>query len=191
MMEGMLPEYGALGTVRQPTGSAIATAAPSNAYKTADEQWILIAANSDPLFRRLARLLNRDELADDPRFANNHVRVQNAEELDCIIAAWTSGYSAKHLSSVLNEADIPSTMVYTAKEIAEDPQYLSRGAVATVPDPFFGATLQAGVIPRVVENPGSIRWSGPSIGEHTADVLAGWLNYTTAEIEELREQGVV
>jgi formyl-CoA transferase len=191
MMEGMLPEYGALGTVRQPTGSAIATAAPSNAYKTADEQWILIAANSDPLFRRLARLLDKEELADDPRFANNHVRVQNAEELDCVIAAWTAVYPASHLSAVLNDADIPSTLVYTAKEIAEDPQYLTRGAVATVADPFFGTTLQVGVVPRVVENPGSIRWSGPSIGEHTTEVLSGWLNYTAAEIADLREQGVV
>ena len=57
MMEGMLPEYGALGLVRQPTGSRIPTAAPSNAYPTADGKWILIAANSDPLFAKLAALM--------------------------------------------------------------------------------------------------------------------------------------
>src|SRR6266404_5233065 len=55
MMEGMLPEFGALGRIKQPTGGGIATAAPSNAYSTADGQWILIAANSEPLFARLAR----------------------------------------------------------------------------------------------------------------------------------------
>ena len=57
MMEGMLPEYGALGLVRQPTGSRIPTAAPSNAYPTQDGKWILIAANSDPLFAKLTALM--------------------------------------------------------------------------------------------------------------------------------------
>jgi crotonobetainyl-CoA:carnitine CoA-transferase CaiB-like acyl-CoA transferase len=59
LMEGMLPEYGALGTIRQPTGSRIPTAAPSSAYPSADGKWILIAANSDPLFARLASLIGR------------------------------------------------------------------------------------------------------------------------------------
>ena len=57
MMEGMLPEYGALGRVKQPTGGRIATAAPSNLYPTADGHWILIAANSDPLFAKLSNLI--------------------------------------------------------------------------------------------------------------------------------------
>ena len=59
MMEGMLPEYGALGRVKQPTGGRIATAAPSNLYPTADGHWILIAANSDPLFAKLSNLIGR------------------------------------------------------------------------------------------------------------------------------------
>src|ERR671939_1964 len=57
LMEGMLPEYGALCSVRQPTGSRIPTAAPSSAYPTAVGKWILIAANSDPLFARLPKLV--------------------------------------------------------------------------------------------------------------------------------------
>jgi len=68
LMEGMLPEYSALGVVRQPTGSRIPTAAPSNAYPTKDGKWILIAANSDPLFARLARLMERPDILERSAF---------------------------------------------------------------------------------------------------------------------------
>src|SRR3546814_405128 len=57
MMEAMLPEYGELGLIKQPTGGGIATAAPSNAYPTIDGDWMLIAANSEPLFAKLAPLM--------------------------------------------------------------------------------------------------------------------------------------
>ena len=89
MMEGLLPEYGVLKSVRQPTGSRIATAAPSNAYPTSDGKSILIAGNSDPIFARLAKLLGLPELACEPRFQGNAKRVENVAELDAMIAAWT------------------------------------------------------------------------------------------------------
>ena len=68
MMEGLLPEYGVFGSIRQPQGARIPTAAPSNAYPTSDGGWILIAGNSDPIFERLVTLMKRPELASDPRF---------------------------------------------------------------------------------------------------------------------------
>src|SRR6516165_11739706 len=97
LMEGMLPEYGALGVIRQPTGSRIPTAAPSNAYPTADGKWILIAANSDPLFAKLARLMEQPDLVADSRFKGNQARVQNVNELDAIIAAWSKRFTAAEL----------------------------------------------------------------------------------------------
>src|SRR3546814_16221359 len=70
-LEAMLPEYGELGLIKQPTGGGIATAAPSNAYPTIDGDWMLIAANSEPLFAKLARLMEAPEMIDDPRFIGN------------------------------------------------------------------------------------------------------------------------
>jgi crotonobetainyl-CoA:carnitine CoA-transferase CaiB-like acyl-CoA transferase len=96
MMEGLLPEYSVLDAVRQPTGSRIPTAAPSNAYPTADDKWILIAGNSDPIFTRLAKLIGRPEIASDPRFIGNRARVQNVEQLDAMIAAWTKRLTPLH-----------------------------------------------------------------------------------------------
>jgi len=191
LMEGMLPEYSALGVIREPTGSRIPTAAPSNAYPTKDGKWILIAANSEPLFGRLARLMERPELIDDPRFKGNQARVAHVKELDAVIAAWTRRFAAAEADAILSKADIPCTLVYTAAECAADPQFRHRGMVREVEDPLFGSILHAGVVPHVPENPGQVRWPGPPVGAHTEAVLSELLGLRPQEIESLRAEGVV
>jgi crotonobetainyl-CoA:carnitine CoA-transferase CaiB-like acyl-CoA transferase len=191
LMEGMLPEYGALGTIRQPTGSRIPTAAPSSAYPSADGKWILIAANSDPLFARLASLIGRSELPSDARFADNRARVANVAELDSLIATWTRQLPMEEIEARLTQADIPSTQVYSAAECAADPQFLHRGMVRRVDDGLLGEVLHAGIVPHVPDDPGAIRWTGPSVGAHTDEVLADRLGLTPAEIAALRAEGVV
>jgi crotonobetainyl-CoA:carnitine CoA-transferase CaiB-like acyl-CoA transferase len=191
LMEGMLPEYSALGAIRQPTGSRIPTAAPSNAYPTADGKWILIAANSDPLFARLARLMEQPQLIDDARFKGNQARVQHVNELDAIIAAWSKRLTAEAADDTLSAADIPCTLVYTAAECAADPQFRHRGMVREVDDPFFGSVLHAGVVPHVPEEPGRVRWPGPAVGAHTNEVLTELLGLGPAEIATLRTEGVL
>ncbi len=191
LMEGMLAEYGRLGTVRQPTGSAIPTAAPSNAYPSADGTWILIAANSEPLFARLSRLIGRPDLTEDPRFAGNRARVAHAEALDAIIAAWTRRLPAEEVTRRLNAADIPNTRVYTAADCAADVQFRHRGMVREVEDPLLGRLLHPGIVPHVPEGPGSIRWTGPAVGAHTDEVLHELLGLTAAEISSLRDEGAI
>lgn len=190
MMEGMLPEYGALGKIKQPTGGAIATAAPSNAYPSADGGWILIAANSEPLFARLAQLMGQPAITALPEYRDNPSRVRNAAALDALISDWSRTHELKQLEALLNRADIPNSRAYTAEDCAHDPQYLHRGMICRVPDPAFGTVLQAGVVPRVLENPGAIRWAGPTIGQHTEEVLTGLAGLTPAELEALRSAGV-
>ncbi|ACL57727.1 CaiB/BaiF CoA transferase family protein [Methylobacterium nodulans] len=190
MMEGMLPEYGAFGTVRQPTGSRIATAAPSSAYPTSDGKWILIAGNSEPIFARLTALMGRPDLAQDPRFVGNRARVANVEELDRLIGAWSVEHTAAELDKLLAEADVPSTIAYTAAEIATDPQFRSRGMVREVDDPLFGKVLHAGIVPHVPDDPGRIRWPGPPAGFHTDEILRDVVGLDAAEIAALRRDGV-
>jgi crotonobetainyl-CoA:carnitine CoA-transferase CaiB-like acyl-CoA transferase len=191
LMEGMLPEYGALGQVRQPTGSRIPTAAPSNAYRTRDGSWILIAANSEPLFARLAGLIGQPELATDPRFIGNQARVKNVEALDSYIAAWAIQHTAADADRILGQADIPATQVYTAAEVARDEQFREREMVREVADPLLGRVLHAGIVPLIPSDPGTVRWTGPRIGAHTDEVLSEVLGFSAATVEDLREQGVV
>jgi crotonobetainyl-CoA:carnitine CoA-transferase CaiB-like acyl-CoA transferase len=170
LMEGMLPEYGVLGRIRQPTGSAIPTAAPSNAYRTVDG-WILIAANSEPLFMKLARAMGRDDLLSDCRFFGNQLRCAYAGALDAEIGAWTAQLTTGDAERLLTEADIPNCRVYTAADCAQDPQFIARGMIRNVEDPLLGHVMHAGVVPHIPEDPGTIRWSGPQLGQHDAEIL--------------------
>lgn len=191
MMEGMLPEYSRLGKIKQPSGGGIATAAPSNAYPTKDGVWMLIAANSDPLFAKLALLMDRAYLVNDPDYAANPARVRNAAKLDEMIGDWTRGLTDAELQRMLNEADIPSAKIYTAQDCAQDEQYRFRGMVREVPDPTFGNVLHTGVVPHFAETPGTIRWTGPEIGEHTDEVLHELAGLDGAAIAALRSEGIV
>jgi crotonobetainyl-CoA:carnitine CoA-transferase CaiB-like acyl-CoA transferase len=191
MMEGMLTEYGALGKVKQPTGGGIATAAPSNAYPTHDGQWVLIAANSEPLFARLMGLIGRPDLVGAPGYEGNSGRVHNAHVLDSLIGGWTSQFDAATLLAKLVEADIPNSKAYTAADCAADPQYRARQMVREIQDPHFGTVLHTGIVPHIVESPGTVRWPGPDAGQHNREILGELLGYSEREIDELAHEEVI
>lgn len=192
LMEGMLPEYGRLGKIRQPSGGAIPTAAPTNAYPSADGAFVLVAANSEPLFAKLSALIGRPELPSDPRFSGNQQRVQHVTELDAVISAWTCQHDVETLIELLTDADIPSSKLYTAADIATDPQYRAREMVCEVADAHFDRPiLHSGIVPRFDDKAAAIRWAGPSIGAHSAEILHELLDMSEADIAALRNEGVI
>lgn len=177
LMEGMLPEYGLTGKIRQPAGAAIPTAAPTNTYPCADGKWLCVAGNSDLIFRRLMGAIGRPELAADPRMADNAGRCANAAELDAAIAAWTRTLPAKDAQDALEAVDVPCSRLYDIRDIAEDPHFRARDSVMTMQDPLIGPVLHPaapfrfdGVAPRDM-----VRWTGPAAGAHNARVFGEWL----------------
>jgi len=152
---------------------------------------MLIAANSEPLFKRFAELIGRPDILQDARFKGNQKRVENVIELDKIISAWTSNLSIDELDRRLTEADIPSTRVYSTVECAADPQFRHRGMVRKVEDELLGPVLHFGIVPQVSDSPGTIRWSGPSVGQHTGEVLGEFLSMTPDQLQGLRAEGII
>lgn len=190
MMEGMLPEFGMLDKIKEPLGGGIATAAPTNAYPTRDGNWVLIGANSEPLFARLAGLMARPELPGLPEYKDNPSRVANSNALDALIGDWTRQMDAEALIELLNGADIPNARAYTSRDCAQDPQFLFRQMVREVEDPHFDKpVLHAGVVPHVRETPGGVRWPGPDVGQHGDEILLELLQMEPEEIDRLRAQG--
>ncbi|MEL6374636.1 MAG: CaiB/BaiF CoA-transferase family protein, partial [Pseudomonadota bacterium] len=193
MLEGCLPEYGHLGRVRQPEGSTISTASPSNAYRSVDGAWVLIAANSNPLFAKLTTVMGQPDLKDDPRFIDNPSRVRNRDALDALINGWASAQTADAILQALDEVNVPVSKVYTIEDIAADEQYRARDMVVEIADPLLGPTLHPGVVPVVegLERTAQIRWTGPQVGAHTDEVLRDLLGYEDDQIERLREEGAL
>jgi formyl-CoA transferase len=170
LLEAILPEFGHTGSPRGRTGNTLNGAAPSNVYVTGDEKYLAIGANGDSIFRRLAKAMDRPELADDARFASNQARRDNVVELDALIAAWTGSLPLAAAREALEQQDVPAGPVFSIADIVADEQYQARDMIVEVPDERVGTILMPGIVPRLERTPGSIRWPGPELGRDTEEI---------------------
>ncbi|NKZ08180.1 CaiB/BaiF CoA transferase family protein [Actinomadura latina] len=191
MMESLLPEWAVAGYQRERTGSVLPNVSPSNVYPTASGEMILIAANQDTVFGRLAKTMGRPELADDPRFAGHADRGRNMEELDELISAWSATLGTEALLEALHEGGVPAGRIYTAKDMFDDPHFAAREAIVRLAHPDFGELPMHNAFPRLSETPGSVRHPGPALGEHNREVYGGLLDLREDEIAALAERGAI
>lgn len=191
-MEPYVPAFDKLGFVPKRVGPNLPTMAPNSLYPTRDGAWVLIAANSNIIFARLAELMGQPELLTDPRYATIRARGErdNMKSLDATIAQWTSQYEGDTLEAKLIAQSIPASRIYTIADIYDDPHYLARDMLVKVPHPDLGHTVQAGVVPRLSRTPGSIRHTGPAVGADTHAVLAE-LGWAPAAIDALQTQKII
>jgi succinyl-CoA---D-citramalate CoA-transferase len=189
MMESTLPEYGYDGTVRERAGAALPGIVPSNTYPCADGRYVVVGANSDPIFKRMMRMIGRADLADDPALADNAGRVKRTEELDRAIAAWTAKHDLDSVLAALEKAEVPAGRIYSIADIAADLHFQARGMIERHK---LGAhdLLLPGIVPKLSATPGRTRWIGPKVGEHTDEVLRE-LGYGAEDIAALRQRRVV
>jgi formyl-CoA transferase len=194
MMEGLIPEFAAYGVVRERSGNEIPGVAPSNTYPCRDGDWVVIGGNADNLFHRLMIGIGRPDLAVDERFRDNRGRARHSALLDAAISAFTSTRTLAEVMAVMVGAEVPAGPIYSAAEMAEDPHFLARDMLLDMPVDVEGEpekVLFPGVVPKLDQQPGRVRWLGPELGEHTADVLADVLELSSAEIAALRDRKVV
>jgi crotonobetainyl-CoA:carnitine CoA-transferase CaiB-like acyl-CoA transferase len=191
MTESSVLEYEKTDFVREPTGPRLPRVAPSNVYRSKDGKWVVIAANHDTLWGRLAKLLGHPELADDPRFDSHHTRGQHEDLLDEIIGEWAAGYTAAELDRIVNEAGVVCAPVYTAADVYADPYFRERGLLIEYDDDVHGRVTAPGVVPKLTATPGKVRRSARwTVGADTDSVLDE-LGLDAAALEELRREGVI
>ncbi len=191
VMECLVTEYDAGGYVRERTGSLLPMIAPSNIYPTADGKMILIAANQDGVFKRLAAAMDRPELARDERYATHTARGHNQAALDELIGAWSATLDSGPLEALLHEHGVPAGNIYRAPEMLEDAHFKAREAIVRVAHPALGDIAMQNVAPRLSATPGGVRHPGPELGEHNDEVLGGLLGLQAADIRRLRSSGIV
>jgi crotonobetainyl-CoA:carnitine CoA-transferase CaiB-like acyl-CoA transferase len=191
MSESSTIEYEKTGFVREPTGPRLPRIAPSNVYLSKDEKWVVIAANHDTLWKRLASLMGMPELADDPRFASHHARGEHEDLLDEIIGGWANQHTADELDRIVNEGGVVCAPVYSAKDVTEDPYFRERGLLVDHPDEVHGDMAVPGVVPKLSRTPGSIRQAARwTVGADTDSVLEE-IGVDALQRARLAEQGVI
>lgn len=191
VLDEMAPLHAATGFVRPRLGLGTANVCPHGHFECGDGEWVAIACTSDKMWARMAQVLGRDELADDPRYATAAKRVENREDVDGMVTAFTLSMSRERVLEQCVAGDVPIAPVYSIAEVFNDPQYIARETIKRVSEPAAGEISIPNVVPRLSGTPGTIASLGPSLGNANEAVYGEMLGLSAEEIARLKDAGVI
>lgn len=191
LVESFVIAYDQLGQVKERRGNRMEESSPRNAYETRDEEWVAVSASSQRTFERLAEAIGCPNLPEDPRFADNPSRVDNAGQLDAILAEWFRHLRLEDAMEILEQHDVVAGPIYDIRRIFRDPHYEARESIIDVDDPQLGSIRMQNVIPKMSKTPGEVAFPGLGLGEHNHEIYGERLGLSAEEIEELRDSSVI
>jgi itaconate CoA-transferase len=170
-MSWALHQARATGRDPEPLGVSSPMVSPYGAYRTADEQVIVIGTTNDREWQRLATdVLGRPDLAAEPRFAGNADRVRYRPEIDAAIGDWVARHTFAEASAAAQAAQLGWARLNTPLDVLAHPQLAERGRwvrTACV-DGDFDSLRPAADGADWAWEPGGV----PAVGQHTAKILA-------------------
>lgn len=191
VMESLIPDYSAMGYIRERSGSILPGLAPSNVYRCRDGE-LLIGANQDAIFGRLCKAMGRPELATDPRYASHTARGEHQGELDQLIQDWTRTKTVDELEALCIRHGVPAGKVYRAPDMLTDPHFAAREAIVEVPHPQWGSIKMQNVFPKLSATPGGVRRPAPrQVGQDNAEIYGRELGLGAEELQDLASRGVI
>jgi crotonobetainyl-CoA:carnitine CoA-transferase CaiB-like acyl-CoA transferase len=190
-MEPHVPAFQQLGLVAKRAGSHLPGNAPNSIYPTRDGEYIHITAASNAVFRRLAKAMGRAGMANDPKYETAVARAENMEACDDAVSAWTSALDLVEVEKAMEEAKVPASRIYNMADIFSDPHYQARVMLVDVEDPVLVPVTVPGVVPKLSQTPGAIRWVGRETGADTCDVLKTELSLSADDIAALAADGII
>ena len=182
--------YFATGKNPPRLGNIHPTITPYQPFPTADG-WIIIAGGTDRIWVRLCDALGiAAEVRDDPRYATNPQRNINRAEVQALLIERLKTASKDHWLERLREADVPSGPIYLLDEALAEPQTAARDFIVELEHPVAGLVRSLGFPPHMREGAITYRRPPPTLGQHTAEVLAE-LGYGAAELARFIDAGVI
>ncbi|HEY0420771.1 MAG TPA: CoA transferase [Acetobacteraceae bacterium] len=172
------------------TGSRSVITSPRNVFRTRDGRYVAISASIQAMAERLLRVVGREDMIADPRFATNTARVAHAAECEAPIAAFIAGRELDEVMAIFEREHITAAPVYDIDQLMDDPHVVAREILVDLPDAELGQVAMHNVVPRLSATPGAIRSAAPALGEHTREVL-GELGCGDAQIAALARSGVI
>lgn len=191
LSNAFLIERDLLGVDKPRMANRGTSVAPCDLYRTSDDGWVLLQIAGQPMFKRWCELIEREDLFDDPRFADDDLRWSNGDVLNDLMAQWCVGKTKAEVLDLLENAKLPAAPMYSTQEVLEDPHVAAMGYLRRMA--FPGAPHDVPIIEtpfRLSATPGVIRRRAPQLGEHTDEVLKE-VGYSAADIFRLRELEII
>lgn len=183
LQEGAMIEHHLQGGAAEPIG------APVGMFRTKDG-YMSVNARRDEHFRRLAKLLGKEEWTADPRYADGRARVEHREELMAMLRPIFESKTSDEWVELLSSIDILKAKVNTYDDLFADPQVQAVDAVRWVENDTLGRVPMGTIAGQRPPVSGDRLSHSPHVGEHTREIL-GELGYGAGDIERLRASGVV
>jgi crotonobetainyl-CoA:carnitine CoA-transferase CaiB-like acyl-CoA transferase len=190
-MEPHIPAFQQLGIIARRSGSRLPNHTPNSLYTSKEGRHIHITAGSQPVFKRLAQVMERPDLLVDPRFSTPVARSRHEDEMDEIVDTWSRSLPMTTLERLLDEAGVPASRIFNLEDIFSDPHYRARNMLVEPEDPVLGPVAMANVVPRLSRTPGAVRWAGHDVGQDTMAILVEELGLTSSEIEALSKAEII
>lgn len=184
MLANQNMNFMATGVSPTRAGNAHQNLVPYQVFAAADGH-LIVAVGNDTQFRAYCGVIDRAELADDPRFARNSGRVVNRDALIPILAAAMQERARDEWLALLEAAGVPAGPINTIEQVYQDPQVLARNLRLDVPHSSAGSLPTVASPLRLSDTPVQYRRAAPLLGEHTQEVLQRYLNMSPDEIKEL------
>lgn len=190
--EELAPAYAMYGTIRERHGPHIESACPYGHFPTKDGGWVAIACTTDKLFARLAEAMGRPELASTSLYGLQAERLANRGDVNEIVRDWCGSLSRDDVLERCNKWGAPAGPLNNIRDIFANRQFHARRNMVAIDEENVGETvIVPNIVPRLSETPGHIEHLGPTLGQHTDEVLKNLLGISEAQIAELREKRVI
>jgi crotonobetainyl-CoA:carnitine CoA-transferase CaiB-like acyl-CoA transferase len=135
-------------------------------------------------------VIGREDLKGDARYETGGARSERAAEVDQIISAWTREHTKEEAMKIIGAAGVPAGAVFDTAELMADPSLAERGIMQTIEHPTTGKVKMPTWPVRFDGHPTKVKPS-PLLGQHSAEVLSGWLGMSAGEIDGLKADGIL
>ena len=186
-----IPEYLLLGKKMSRRGNRDRYCAPANLFRAKDGRWVFIASATDALFPRLLKVMGREEILKDPRFAKNDARMKHVDEGEALLADWVKLRTADDVVGLVRGAGLPCAKVATIDEVVDDPQVRHREMLVEIEHPTVGRFPMHGLNVHYSDTRQTIRRAPPLLGQHNEEVYGEWLGLASGAVEQLKANGVI
>ena len=190
-LETAILDYTVNGREQNRMGNRHPQAAPHGAYRClGDDRWCAIAIATDGEWRALCQVIGDPPWCADSRFNTQAGRLDNADELDCLVEAWTCHHAAERVMALMQGAGVAAGVVQTSQDLHADPQLKHRGHYWVLDHPETGPSTYDSPAPKLSRTPSQARMPAPCLGEHNQFICSEILGMSDEEFVELLGDGV-